>query len=189
MKKAKPASAKTASGTATAGPMIAPRFLFDGEGAEVGSEEVDVVEAGAADGRVSVVRKVDVRVLEPPEGFVMMEVRTTVMGWVLLAWFELGGEVELLTEKSDVIKDELATAIPCVAVLPTVELLGTASDAEEEDTEGDIGSGVAVELLGEVEDTGCCGIKVVPGRFDDITGATPVGESLPIEAITFPTCS
>lgn len=64
----------TTSGTATAGPMIAPRFLFEDGGDEVGSEEVEAVDAGAADAGVSVVRRLDIRVLEPPEGFVAMEV-------------------------------------------------------------------------------------------------------------------
>lgn len=86
MKNAKAASARTTSGTATAGPMIAPRFLFEGGGAEVGSAEDEVVEAGAADTRVSVVRRLDMRVLGLPEGFVTMEVWTMslVVGWIVL---------------------------------------------------------------------------------------------------------
>ena len=90
--------------------------------------------------------------------------------------------------------DELDVCVPWTTALE----LGDTTDDEVEAAEGGASPGGALPLSVRTDgawelDTGCCevlvGKMVVLAWFDRVPGPAPVGESLPIDATTFPACN
>lgn len=120
---------RTATGTATAGPIIGPRFLEPGEEDEVG---LGVFEAGSAESALVVV----MRVLEPPAFEVMIEVMTWVDGRAVLLDCALFRE-EVVDRVIGVVlsREEVGLEAGVVEVGEDEEVCAAEGEAEEVDDE------------------------------------------------------